>query len=157
MRLLQLGPRDDVSITSYDEDKLPPYAILSHTWGDTEKELTYEDIENRRGKNKPGYKKIIFCGQQAKKDDLKHFWVDSCCIKKTTETELSEALRSMFRWYKGSQKCYVFLQDVSTRKRDSNGEPCWKNALKKSRWFTRGCMVIKSVSSTRIAADLLLS
>jgi hypothetical protein len=32
-------------------------------------------------KKKPGYQKIQFCGRQAAKDDLKYFWVDTCCIK----------------------------------------------------------------------------
>lgn len=144
MRLLQLGPRDELKLVSLDEDNLPPYAILSHTWGDDDDEVTFDDIQHGATsfRNKPGYAKVRFCGQQALKDDLKHFWVDSCCINKPNYTELSEALNSMFRWYKGASKCYVYLQDVSARKRDSDGQvrDCtWEAALRKSRWFTRGC------------------
>jgi hypothetical protein len=35
---------------------------------------------NNVGSSKKGYKKIKFCGNQAQKDGLQYFWVDSCCI-----------------------------------------------------------------------------
>jgi hypothetical protein len=79
---------------------------------------------------KNGYSKIRFCGDQATRDGLKYFWVDSCCINKSSSAELAEALNSMFRWYRDSEKCYVYLSDVSV----DNLEP----SFRKSRWFTRG-------------------
>ena len=97
MRLLQLGPRGEPSLSHYNEDNLPPYAILSHTWGANHEEVTFEDVKQGSGKSKVGYTKIMFCGQQAQRDDLKHFWVDSCCINKSSDAELSESLNSMFR------------------------------------------------------------
>ena len=45
----------------------------------------------------------------------------------------------MFRWYRDAAKCYVYLSDVTVRKRDSDQtERPWKPAFQKSRWFTRG-------------------
>ena len=38
--------------------------------------------------------------------------IDSCCIDKTSSTELSEAINSMFNWYALSEVCYVYLEDV---------------------------------------------
>jgi hypothetical protein len=35
------------------------------------------------------------------------------CIDKWNDTELSDAINSMFRWYRNAAKCYVYLQDVS--------------------------------------------
>ena len=63
---------------------------------------------------KPGYDKISFCGEQARRDDLQYFWIDSCCIDKSSSIELQEAINSMFGWYRNAAKCYVYLADVST-------------------------------------------
>lgn len=57
--------------------------------------------------------KIRFCSTQAAADGLQYFWVDTCCIDKSTSDELSTAINSMFRWYQGAAKCYVYLSDVS--------------------------------------------
>lgn len=140
MRLLQLEDSGKLNLTYRDPDKLPPYAILSHTWGSDGDEVTYDDVMHGTGKSKEGYAKIMFCGERASKDDLKDFWVDSCCIDKSNHSELSEAIVSMFRWYQKAAKCYVYLTDVSTSKHNRDGSECdWKEAFKKSRWFTRGC------------------
>jgi archaellum biogenesis ATPase FlaH len=87
-----------------------------------------------RGRDKAGFDKIKFCAEQAAKDDLEHFWVDSCCIDKSNKAELQEAISSMFRWYQRSAKCYVYLSDVS----DQKTHHMWEQAFRKSRWFTRG-------------------
>lgn len=139
MRLLRLSDRDGLSLTKHDDDKLPPYAILSHTWGADEDEVTFHDVKDGLGKSKAGCSKIKFCGSLARKDGILDFWVDSCCIDKDSSAELSESLNSMFRWYQRSTKCYVYLQDVSALKRDRDGQCDWQPAFKKSRWFTRGC------------------
>ena len=70
-------------------------------------------------KSKAGYGKIQFCGEQARRDKLHYFWVDTCCIDKSN-TELSEAINSMFRWYRNAVKCYVYLLDVSTNGHNHN-------------------------------------
>ena len=93
------------------------------------------------GRGKAGHDKIKFCGEQAAKDGLQYFWVDSCCIKKSSDAELSEAINSMFRWYGRSAKCYVYLSDVSTRKRKERcqtSQNTWEPAFRESKWFTRG-------------------
>ena len=146
MRLLHSDTRSQLSLTKYDDDRLPPYAILSHTWGADDEEVTFADVTrgNGKGTSKAGYAKIIFCGEQALKDDLKHFWVDSCCIDVSSSLEHSEAINSMFRWYAKAEKCYVYLQDVSALKRERNDQTLrnWESDFRKSRWFTRGCMSI---------------
>jgi hypothetical protein len=43
----------------------------------------------------------------------------------------------MFRWYRESAKCYVYLSDVSNRV-DAEPEVFSVSNLKNSRWFTRG-------------------
>ena len=140
MRLLEFSSHGELRITPNIVEDIPPYAILSHTWGADDDEVTFNDLQNGSAKTKAGYTKIDICGQQAKKDGLRYFWVDTCCIDKANHTELSEAIISMFRWYSNAVKCYVYLRDVSARKRDNSGQTgrTWEAAFRNSRWFTRG-------------------
>jgi hypothetical protein len=55
------------------------------------------DLKNGNYKKMAGYSKIQFCGEQAKRDGLQYFWVDTCCIDKSNSTELAEAINSIFR------------------------------------------------------------
>ncbi|OBT59970.1 hypothetical protein VE03_10641, partial [Pseudogymnoascus sp. 23342-1-I1] len=163
MRLLLQGGTGEFSFREFRDDEIPPpYAILSHTW-DEGQEVTFKDLIDGTGKSKTGYNKIRFCGQQAKLDGLQHFWVDTCCIDKTKRAELQKAINSMFRWYRNATRCYVYLSDVSTTKRETRkrkrsdradlpwkswftaqkasdplAEYTWESAFRESRWFTRG-------------------
>jgi hypothetical protein len=139
MRLLKFGSRGELNLPIDIVEDIPCYAILSHTWGADGDEVTFNDLQNGSGKSKAGYAKIRFCGEQARKDGLQYFWADTCCIDKANHTELSEAIASMFRWYRDAVKCYVYLSDVSVHNDDnSQTERTWESAFRKSRWFTRG-------------------
>ncbi|TRX93517.1 hypothetical protein FHL15_005489 [Xylaria flabelliformis] len=131
MRLLQRETDGKYKLVEFFGKRPPPYAILSHTWGADDEEVTLWDILNDVVKKKSGYKKIRFCAEQAKKDQLEFFWVDSCCIDKSSSAELTEAINSMFDWYHKADKCYAYLSDVSKH------PWIWKQKFKKSRWFTR--------------------
>lgn len=138
MRLLTYTHEGQLSIMRDLFDHIPPYAILSHTWIADEEEVTHQELQHNTDKRKAGYRKIEFCGEQAKRDGITHFWVDTCCIDKANHVELSEAIASMYRWYQQAQKCYVYLADVSTRKRSVEGDHLWEASFEASRWFTRG-------------------
>ncbi|XP_014553192.1 hypothetical protein COCVIDRAFT_29563, partial [Bipolaris victoriae FI3] len=141
MRLLQYSESGELSIHSFDDGDIPPYAILSHTWGADGDEVTFADLQAGGGKTKPGYKKIVFCGEQARRDSLQYFWIDTCCIDKANKAELAFSIRSMFRWYRDAARCYVYLSDVWKRKRkacDRAARLSWEPAFRSSRWFKRG-------------------
>ena len=138
MHLLKLDDHGNPVLTRFLAGNIPSYAILSHTWSADDQEVTFQDLTNGVGLNKLGYGKIQFCGEQAWKDGLQYFWVDSCCIDKSSSAELQEAINSMFRWYRNATKCYVYLSDVSTRKRSRSSKLLWETAFSQSRWFTRG-------------------
>lgn len=140
MRLLERRKACEYRLTGkLIDDEVPQYAILSHTWGQDEEEVTFEDVIEGSSKSKVGYRKIEFCGEQARRDNLRYFWVDSCCIKKSSDAELSEAINSMFGWYTGAAKCYVYLSDVSLGEHDSqSSQSIWEPAFRSSKWFTRG-------------------
>ncbi|KAH7020794.1 heterokaryon incompatibility protein-domain-containing protein [Microdochium trichocladiopsis] len=149
MRLLSFDDHHNLLWTWFPDNKVPPYAILSHTWGD--EEVTFADLISGRAHHRLGYKKIVFCGEQAAAHDaLEYFWVDSCCIDKESSAELSEAIISMFRWYERAAKCYVYLSDVSASSSDRRRIPdtdhpphhddtdWWIAPFRESRWFDRG-------------------
>ena len=139
MRLLELKDSGEFSLTKNLIDNIPPYAILSHTWGADEEEVTFQELTEGTGGSKVGYRKIQFCGDQAAHDGLRYIWVDTCCINKADNSELSEAINSMFRWYRNATKCYVYLSDVSINSpHDHFSQSTWEPAFRKSRWFTRG-------------------
>ncbi|KAG4438740.1 hypothetical protein IFR05_005768 [Cadophora sp. M221] len=155
MRLLQRSETGKFSFTKEftGNSTIPHYAILSHTWGPEDEELTFEDVIKGTGENKHGYEKMIFCGDQACKDGLQYFWIDSCCINKADHAELSEAINSMFRWYQFATKCYVYLSDVSIHKRKASEEVSelpWEPAFRSSRWFTRGWTLQELVAPSSV-------
>jgi Heterokaryon incompatibility protein (HET) len=145
MRLLQCQANGGFSLTEdlvYED--LPRYAILSHTWGPNKEEVTFEDIASPSGsaRRKAGYKKIQFCSEQAAKDNLQHFWVDTCCIKKSSDSELSASINSMYRWYQKATRCYVYLADVPQVE--------WEGAFAGSKWFTRGWTLQELLAPTSV-------
>ncbi|KAF2465660.1 uncharacterized protein BDR25DRAFT_346155 [Lindgomyces ingoldianus] len=84
MRLLRRSSTSDFSLEDFASDNtIPPYAILSHTWGTDTDEVTFEDLISGTGKNKPGFEKIRFRADQAWKDGLQYFWIDTCCTIQT--------------------------------------------------------------------------
>ena len=145
MRLLQAQADGGFILTNYEYITLPPYAVLSHTWGNDGEELTFEDLEKGVGTDKAGHQKLVFCSKQAKKDDLQFFWMDTCCIDKRSSSELQEAINSMFKWYGSAAKCYVYLSDVSVDATSRAYQP-----FMQSRWFTRGWTLQELLAPTSV-------
>lgn len=143
MRLLQLQDDGNVSLVEFFND-VPPYAILSHTWGGPDEEVVFEDLMNIKYKSRANYHKLISCGEQAAKDALRFFWIDTCCIDKSSSAELSEAINSMFRWYHNAAKCYVYLSDVL-------GNSSVKAGFRESRWFSRGWTLPELIAPTFVS------
>ena len=108
MRLLEHNSAGQLSLTKdFVGDHIPEYGILSHTWGADAEEVTFRDLVDGTAMSKVGYDKIRFCEEQARRDGLKYFWVDTCCIDKSSSAELAEAINSMFQWYSKAVKCYA--------------------------------------------------
>jgi hypothetical protein len=115
MRLINCADLANLQFEDYSSKKSPRYAILSHTWGVDEDEVTFKEFVAGSGNAKAGYGKIQFCAEQAIRDGLQYIWVDTCCIDKSSSAELSKAINSMFYWYRDSTKCYVYMPDVFKR------------------------------------------
>jgi hypothetical protein len=143
MRLIKLEENGLFSLKEFIGEDIPPYGILSHTWGADIDEVTLKDLVDGTAKARVGYAKLRFCAERAAADRLQWFWIDTCSIDKTSSAELSEAINSMYRWYQASTKCYVYLSDVSFEKTEhkdesETNETVWEPSFRKSRWFTRG-------------------
>lgn len=114
---------------------LPPYAILSHTWGD--EEVTFQEFGNIEfAKKKAGFDKIQHSCELASAKMLTYVWVDTCCIDKSSSAELLEAINSMFEWYKQSAVCFTYLSDLAV----SALPTLWRDEEQQliCRWFRRG-------------------
>ena len=148
MRLLKTGS-SSLQVKEYFGDNIPKYTILSHTWNvDNDEEVSLEDI--RMGpecyETKIGYKKVIGAQREAANNGFQWIWIDTCCIDKSSSSELSEAINSMFRWYQNAEVCYAYLSDISLDgiewgtphdQTELQKYPWWQG-FAESRWFTRG-------------------
>ncbi|KAE8443202.1 hypothetical protein EG329_002070 [Mollisiaceae sp. DMI_Dod_QoI] len=113
-------------LKSFDANP-PPYAILSHRWGKDEDEVSFQDFQDIANREEiKGFHKILAMCDQAKQDSIYYAWVDTCCIDKSSSAELSEAINSMFKWYRNSKICYAYLGDATPQD--------WTS----SDWFKRG-------------------
>lgn len=132
IRLLRRLTSGDLELTSFADENLPPFAILSHTWIGGQ-EVSYNELVAGASNDKAGYDKIHFCAAQAAADGLEYFWVDTCCINRSALFELITAINSMFKWYQRADKCYVYMTDVPW-----TDDGSWRGPFRRSRWFTRG-------------------
>ncbi|KAI0753203.1 HET-domain-containing protein [Daedaleopsis nitida] len=118
------------------------YAILSHVW--QRREMSFQELwnlrlpvvssqldSNPRSRASP---KIRECCKLAESHGYKWLWIDTCCIDRTSSSELSEAVNSMFAWYSQAHVCYAYLHDVPSVGSLTRGD----SAFRRSKWFTRG-------------------
>lgn len=135
---MRLIDTNTIEVIEFTDDKIPQYAILSHTWG--AEEVSYQDMQrlatNRKRKSwdlgrspsssstasvamaifeMSGYIKIKAASHYARAHGFRYLWVDTCCIDKTSSAELSEAINSMFVWYRDAALCFAYLEDVPNR------------------------------------------
>ena len=114
----------DFTFKEFWTDDTPQYAILSHYWSQdaNDAEVTYQQLlwGNYRHAS-AGWKKIAKCCEIAASRDLDWVWVDTCCINKDSSAELTEAINSMYLWYRNAKECYAFMDDVVDQRVESHG------------------------------------
>ena len=132
MRLIHTSEQ---RLYEFTDHGIPPYAILSHTWGNNE--ITYHDfLQGKRTE------KIARSCALAASEFWDYIWIDTCCIDKSSSAELSEAINSMYHWYQMAQVCYAYLEDVSVL--------ADTECFSASRWFTRGWTLQELLAPTRV-------
>ncbi|KAL8788186.1 MAG: hypothetical protein Q9213_001825 [Squamulea squamosa] len=159
------------------DSQLPPYAILSHRWG--EQEISYKEMRKIQ-KNSldvsaeeqdeaapglgPGMAKIKDFCRKASENGFDWGWIDTCCIDKRSSAELSESINAMYKWYARSAECYVHLSDfaLSVQERQFRlqyGKDAWfsyiwptvSTKFRESSWFTRGWTLQELLAPSNIA------
>ncbi|KAH8587457.1 heterokaryon incompatibility protein-domain-containing protein [Bisporella sp. PMI_857] len=123
-------------------DTIPSYAILSHRW--EQEEVLFQDVmdlgaDHTTPMSKLGWTKLVNFCERAARDGYHWAWMDTCCIDKSSSAELSEAINSMFNYYRRAGMCYAFLTDIpsgnlSALPLNTSSE----SILGASKWFTRG-------------------
>jgi hypothetical protein len=123
MHLLNVHSKALVSVV----EPIPKYAVLSHTWD--KDEITYEEVLRTNGGaveyDKPKWAKIDGACRQAQEHGFDYIWIDTCCINKSSSSELSEAINSMFNWYKDAALCYAYLSDVTSNTMSDFSQSNW--------------------------------
>ncbi|TFK83632.1 HET-domain-containing protein [Polyporus arcularius HHB13444] len=121
------------------------FAILSHVWDADEQ--SFQETQALRaqcalaGSNPRDLSsaKIRESCKLAEKHGYKWIWNDACCIDKTSSSELSEAINSMFALYSHADVCYAFLKDVPLNdKLDGKHSELRNSDFCRSSWFQRG-------------------
>lgn len=122
-----------------------PFAILSHTWDQEEVDIqAFNNITTRTAAK--GWNKIEQTCREARRCGFDYVWIDSCCIDKTNNAELSESINSMFQWYSDAELCLVYLVDF-----DAGAAASDRNAmLRRARWFSRG-WTLQEIVAARVA------
>lgn len=160
MRLLHTKTRRFRDVSA--DVPTPKYAILSHTWGVSNSEVSMKELQSLHDadtsskvkteiKNRAGYDKIIRVCREAQSDGYDYVWIDTCCVADTYSEE-SEAVIGMFTWYRQAQVCYAWLRDVKARKPDDEKDCSLvgEKELRKARWFTRGWTVLELVAPQKV-------
>ena len=145
MRLIHTSTLEIQEFTrQFPSNNLPKYGILSHTWGDDE--VTFQDMKaGPLPIQKRGYGKIKETCRLARGDGLDFAWVDTCCIDKSSSAELTEAINSMYAWYRDSEVCYAFLEDL-----EPDTEINSSSKFRECRWFTRGWTLQELIAPKRV-------
>ena len=139
LHIMWLIDTKTLRVKEFPSDRRPKYAILSHKW--EKDELSFQQFQNQNACHKmKGYQKVIRFCREAHRNGLNWGWVDTCCIDKRNPTELSEAINSMFMWYRDSAACYVYLHEFSKDALQSQRRTRTKlrEHLRLCEWFERG-------------------
>ncbi len=136
---LQFDDQGELSLTEDLHDDIPPYTILSHTWGDDKGEVDFDDLKHKSFKKQGRLCEdpILRRARRRRTTSITSGRTHAASTK-ANNTQYSEAINSMFRWYRRAVKCYVYMADVSIPDGEDPTERTWVRAFRRSRWLTRG-------------------
>ncbi|KAL1605027.1 hypothetical protein SLS60_004570 [Paraconiothyrium brasiliense] len=83
--------------------------------------------------------KLLQAIKLASDEGATHIWIDSCCINRDNSSELTEAINSMYQYYKQATKCLAYLDDFEAfSKLHNKKESLESYEFSKTIWFKRG-------------------
>ncbi len=86
----QLMNTTTLKLELFNEQRIPKYAILSHTWAD--EEILYDEMIRINGESSPpaiqksGYLKIGGTCDKTRSHGFEYAWIDTCCIDRSSST-----------------------------------------------------------------------
>ncbi|KAK4450278.1 heterokaryon incompatibility protein-domain-containing protein, partial [Podospora aff. communis PSN243] len=140
---IRLVDTHTLSLETFSWTLAPNFVILSHTW-EPDDEVSYQEMAAASdnvahpARWKSGFRKIEKTCELARAEGYYFVWIDTCCIDKSSSAELSEAINSMFRWYRGATICYAYLADLPAHRSRNPISSSLQEQLPRCRWFTRG-------------------
>ncbi|KAK1590162.1 uncharacterized protein LY79DRAFT_471987, partial [Colletotrichum navitas] len=136
-----------LTLERFHDPSAVKYAIRSRNW----EEVTFQNMAYvRKAKRKAGFAKIASAYKMAlETGGLGYAWVDTCCIDKNSSAELSEAINSMFQWYRQADVCFVLLSDLPPKTRPQP-PPEDAAALGVCRWLSRGWTLQELMAPTYV-------
>ncbi|KAH0833401.1 hypothetical protein J3R83DRAFT_12507 [Lanmaoa asiatica] len=123
---------DRIQLSAGLVQEIARYAILSHRWLDIGEivfnkingMMFFKDLADQCGPREMiGMEKLCQFCTEANWLGCSFAWADTCCIDKSSSSELDEAIRSMFRWYRAAYVCIVHLAETSSL--DQFGSDTW--------------------------------
>ncbi|KAI6082242.1 HET-domain-containing protein [Hypoxylon rubiginosum] len=131
---------------------IPRYAMLSHVWGVEGEEVSFRDFVSLSTptKSKSGFHKIQGACDVAQKDGVDWIWIDTNCIDKSSSAELTEAINSMYNWYKNADVCYAYLDDVPWFDLAATGPGEGRHCFRESHWLLRGWTLQELIAPPRL-------
>ncbi|KAL4067102.1 hypothetical protein V8B97DRAFT_2025215 [Scleroderma yunnanense] len=120
MRIINASPfleRERERTIVFHAGQIGKYAILSHRWG---REVNYTEMSEltklrKSVRTKSGGAKVTrrfsTVASGLKTTTSSGYGSIHCCIDKRSSSELSEAIYSMYQWYKNVKICYPCLHD----------------------------------------------
>jgi hypothetical protein len=115
-----------------DALSIPRYVALSYSWAADE--VGRGDLRDTSlASEKLSLQKLKEFCREAGNLSFEWLWVDTVCVDRSSTAELSEAINSMFKWFRQSGACIVYLSDVDYV---GNVQEQEKN-IRQSRWMRR--------------------
>jgi len=107
----------DISDSSYSEEmdlqsdvSYPETRNQSSTSSTPEQPAHVRESQETKPK---AWAKVLGCCKIAELRGISYVWIDTCCIDKSSSSELSESINSMFAWYRKAPLCIAYLSDVT--------------------------------------------
>jgi hypothetical protein len=139
MRLLNV---EILKLSYFAEQDRPPYVVASHrrAVGET----TLKDVRDHTNTNSVGCVKVTSFANFIRKhlSLIKWLWMNTCCINKDSDAELTESTNSMFEWYRDAELCFAYLSDVDP---DGDSDSLGKSERFKGGWTRQELLAPRTV------------
>ena len=126
---------------------IPPYITVSHCWD--KDEIVYDDMAGLdSATERASFSKFRNAGRIATSLGIPWIWIDTVCINRSSTTELTEAVNSSFRWFRDSNTCIVYLDDLTYE--PTANEQDLEIALRRCRWMRRCWTLQELIAPPRV-------